>query len=86
MSATDIESMVLDVVSRHAPNANTVAVRREARLKAELGIDSLVFVLILFDLQEELGIEFVGTGFSTQNVTSVADLVEACRVLRERAA
>lgn len=74
----DIHSMLVSVVRRLRPLVSADEVTLEARLHADLGIDSLGLISLITELEEALGFEFEDY-VALAEVGTVGGLVSATR-------
>jgi acyl carrier protein len=75
----DLEQRIIDVLLRNAPASpppDTIA--RGTRLREDLELDSLQFIVVLLEVQQETGLDFVGQGFRSEGVDTVGALIDAC--------
>ena len=51
---------LIDILLRTAPDTDISKVTPESRLKADLGLTSLDFIMIMFEIQDQYGVTFTG--------------------------
>ena len=51
---------LIDILLRTAPDTDISKVTAESRLKADLGLTSLDFIMIMFEIQDKYGVTFTG--------------------------
>ncbi len=83
--ADDIAERIVSKIKPHAsPDAGEVTLDTEL---AELGIHSLELTEIIFDIEDEFGIEVnINTSDAWDTLKSVRDIVEAVRTLVDKQA
>ena len=51
---------LIDILLRTAPDTDISKLTNETRLKADLGLTSLDFIMIMFEIQDKYGVTFTG--------------------------
>ena len=51
---------LIDILLRTAPDTDISKLTTESRLKADLGLTSLDFIMIMFEIQDKYGVTFTG--------------------------
>jgi len=51
---------LIDILLRTAPDTDISNLTPESRLKADLGLTSLDFIMIMFEIQDKFGVKFTG--------------------------
>ncbi len=51
---------LIDILLRTAPDTDISKLTTESRLKADLGLTSLDFIMIMFEIQDQYGVTFTG--------------------------
>jgi acyl carrier protein len=51
---------LIDILLRTAPDTDISKVTAESRLKADLGLTSLDFIMIMFEIQDKYDVTFTG--------------------------
>jgi acyl carrier protein len=51
---------LIDILLRTAPDTDISNLSAESRLKADLGLTSLDFIMIMFEIQDKYGVTFTG--------------------------
>ena len=51
---------LIDILLRTAPDTDISNLSAESRLKADLGLTSLDFIMIMFEIQDKFGVKFTG--------------------------
>ena len=51
---------LIDILLRTAPDTDISNITTECRLKADLGLTSLDFIMIMFEIQDQYGVTFTG--------------------------
>ncbi len=57
MQATDIASVILDIISTIAPDEDLSDVKPDVRLRDQLDLDSMDFLDIVMELRKRYGVE-----------------------------
>ena len=68
---------LIDILLRTAPDTDISKLTNETRLKADLGLTSLDFIMIMFEIQDQYGVTFTGE----ENFETVGDVI---RFLQEK--
>jgi acyl carrier protein len=69
---------LIDILLRTAPDTDISKITTESRLKADLGLTSLDFIMIMFEIQDKYGVTFTGE----ESFDTVGDVL---RFLQENA-
>lgn len=69
---------LIDILLRTAPDTDISKITTESRLKADLGLTSLDFIMIMFEIQDKYGVTFTGE----ESFDTVGDVI---RFLQENA-
>lgn len=69
---------LIDILLRTAPDTDISKLTNESRLKADLGLTSLDFIMIMFEIQDQYGVTFTGE----ESIETVGDVL---RFLQEKA-
>ena len=69
---------LIDILLRTAPDTDISKITTESRLKADLGLTSLDFIIIMFEIQDKYGVTFTGE----ESFDTVGDVL---RFLQENA-
>ena len=69
---------LIDILLRTAPDTDISKLTNETRLKADLGLTSLDFIMIMFEIQDQYGVTFTGN----ESFETIGDVV---RFLQENA-
>ena len=69
---------LIDILLRTAPDTDVSSLTPESRLKADLGLTSLDFIMIMFEIQDQYGVTFTGN----ESFETIGDVV---RFLQENA-
>ena len=69
---------LIDILLRTAPDTDVSRLTPESRLKADLGLTSLDFIMIMFEIQDQYGVTFTGN----ESFETIGDVV---RFLQENA-
>ena len=69
---------LIDILLRTAPDTDISNITTESRLKADLGLTSLDFIMIMFEIQDKYGVKFTGN----ESFETVGDVL---RFLQENA-
>ena len=69
---------LIDILLRTAPDTDISNITTESRLKADLGLTSLDFIMIMFEIQDQYGVTFTGN----ESFETIGDVV---RFLQENA-
>lgn len=72
--ATHQQAAILDIIERHLPNARTDRFAPEARLNADLALDSIMLLQLLVHLELEHGLHLPEETLMTAELDTVADL------------
>ena len=51
---------LIDILLRTAPDTDISGITAESRLKADLGLTSLDFIMLMFEIQDKYGVTFTG--------------------------
>ena len=51
---------LIDILLRTAPDTDISKLTADSRLKADLGLTSLDFIMIMFEIQDKYGVTFTG--------------------------
>ena len=51
---------LIDILLRTAPDTDISKLTADSRLKADLGLTSLDFIIIMFEIQDKYGVTFTG--------------------------
>ena len=51
---------LIDILLKTAPDTDISKLTAESRLKADLGLTSLDFIMIMFEIQDKYGVTFTG--------------------------
>ena len=51
---------LIDILLRNAPDTDVSKLTAESRLKTDLGLTSLDFIMIMFEIQDKYGVTFTG--------------------------
>ena len=51
---------LIDILLRTAPDTDVSKLTADSRLKADLGLTSLDFIMIMFEIQDKYGVTFTG--------------------------
>ena len=51
---------LIDILRRTAPDTDISKLTADSRLKADLGLTSLDFIIIMFEIQDKYGVTFTG--------------------------
>ena len=51
---------LIDILLRTAPDTDISTLTADSRLKADLGLTSLDFIMIMFEIQDKYGVTFTG--------------------------
>lgn len=51
---------LIDILLRTAPETDISKLTADSRLKADLGLTSLDFIMIMFEIQDKYGVTFTG--------------------------
>ena len=51
---------LIDILLRTAPDTDISKLTADSRLKADLGLSSLDFIMIMFEIQDKYGVTFTG--------------------------
>ena len=51
---------LIDILLRTAPDTDIAKLTADSRLKADLGLTSLDFIIIMFEIQDKYGVTFTG--------------------------
>ena len=51
---------LIDILLRTAPDTDVSKLTAESRLKTDLGLTSLDFIMIMFEIQDKYGVTFTG--------------------------
>ena len=54
---------LIDILLRTAPDTDISKLTAESRLKADLGLTSLDFIMIMFEIQDQYGVTFTGNEY-----------------------
>jgi acyl carrier protein len=68
---------LIDILLRTAPDTDISNLSAESRLKADLGLTSLDFIMIMFEIQDQYGVTLTGE----ENFETVGDVI---RFLQEK--
>jgi acyl carrier protein len=68
---------LIDILLRTAPDTDISNITTESRLKADLGLTSLDFIMIMFEIQDQYGVTLTGE----ENFETVGDVI---RFLQEK--
>ena len=68
---------LIDILLRTAPDTDISKVTPESRLKADLGLTSLDFIMIMFEIQDKYDVTFTGE----ETFETVGDVI---RFLKEK--
>lgn len=68
---------LIDILLRTAPDTDISKVTAESRLKADLGLTSLDFIMIMFEIQDKYDVTFTGE----ETFETVGDVI---RFLKEK--
>ena len=68
---------LIDILLRTAPDTDISKLTAESRLKADLGLTSLDFIMIMFEIQDQYGVTLPGE----ENFETVGDVI---RFLQEK--
>lgn len=88
MDPQTIDNRTLDLIAEAVPaRFRRTPVTPDARLKHDLGLNSIGMLALLFRLEESFGIDLatVDIGVTLAQLTTVGDLLEAARAVVERA-
>ena len=69
---------LIDILLRTAPDTDISKITTKSRLKADLGLTSLDFIMIMFEIQDKYGVTFTGE----ESFDTVGDVI---RFLQENA-
>ena len=69
---------LIDILLRTAPDTDVSKITAETRLKADLGLTSLDFIMIMFEIQDKYGVTFTGN----ESFETIGDVI---RFLQENA-
>ena len=69
---------LIDILLRTAPDTDISNITTESRLKADLGLTSLDFIMIMFEIQDKYGVTFTGN----ESFETIGDVI---RFLQENA-
>ena len=69
---------LIDILLRTAPDTDISKLTNESRLKADLGLTSLDFIMIMFEIQDKYGVTFTGN----ESFETIGDVI---RFLQENA-
>ena len=69
---------LIDILLRTAPDTDISKITTESRLKADMGLTSLDFIMIMFEIQDKYGVTFTGE----ESFDTVGDVI---RFLQENA-
>ena len=69
-------TLVFDGLTAVIPGLRVEALDERQELYADLGMDSLGFVRLLFELEDKLGVELVDEDLMTIELVTVADLID----------
>ena len=68
---------LIDILLRTAPDTDVSKITAETRLKADLGLTSLDFIMIMFEIQDKYDVTFTGE----ETFETVGDVI---RFLQEK--
>ena len=68
---------LIDILLRTAPDTDISNITTESRLKADLGLTSLDFIMIMFEIQDKYDVTFTGE----ETFETVGDVI---RFLKEK--
>jgi len=63
---------LVQILLKTAPNTDVSALTRETRLKADLGLTSFDFIVLMFEIEGKYGVTFSGT----ENFITVGDVLD----------
>lgn len=79
----DVPAVLADVIHRLCPTVAQDEITPEARLRDDVGIDSLGFIELIDELEDLLGIEFTDYVLLAE-VHTIADLITAIESAEKR--
>lgn len=76
-----IEDKVIEVIKANINKKNRILVTKSARLREDLGLDSINFIALSIKIEEKIGISFLDfdVDFNVNTVEDVIKLVESCQ-------